>query len=564
MKQLPIPAAALGQHIIILGKTRSGKSSKARVIVEYLLNQEKPVCILDPKGDWSGLRSSGDGQNPGFPVVIFGGDHADYPITEHTGAIVAELIATGNRPAIVDLGGWMVGARTRFFIAFAEAFFKHSRGQRWLVIDEVHNFAPQSQGRIADVETGKMLHWANRLASEGSGKGINLISASQRPQKVSKDYVTSHETLIACRAIHPLDLKAMEDWMSGYDPARAREVRASLPKMQRPDAWVWSPEIDFGPKQITWPLFKTYDSFAAPTSHTVRKLKGWAAIQEGEISERLAKVAEEAKANDPKELRTRIVERDRRIVDLERQLAAKPAGASKEELGAEYDRGLADGQRQAASHATSVIHAAVAVARNAIGAALGELDSSVLTSKLIPPERKNRPVSAKPAPRESAVSAQQYFNSIAPETEPASPTVRKILDVIHRSHPVALTFEAAAARAAVSRRSSAYNSYRKQVEASPELVRREDGRFTSAPGYSAPVGPGTDPIAEFSSKLPPSYAKMLQAIASNGRALSKDEIAEASGVSPTSSGLTAGLSELIALGLVERDGNSYSIHSDLR
>jgi uncharacterized protein DUF87 len=315
---LPIPVAALSQHIIVLGKTRAGKSSKARVIVEHLLRQVKPVCIVDPKGDWYGLRSSADGKSSGFPVVIFGGDHADYPINEHSGAIVAELIASGNRPAIIDLGGWMVGPRTRFFIAFAEAFFRHSRGQRWLVIDEVHNFAPQSQGKVADVDTGKMLHWANRLASEGSGKGINLISASQRPQKVHKDYVTSHETLIACRAVHPLDLGAMEDWMKGYDPTRAKEVRASLPKMQRPDGWVWSPEIDFGPKQITWPLFATYDSFAAPTGHTARKLKGWAAIDESTISARLAKVTEEAKANDPKALKAE-------IADLKRQLAARPA-----------------------------------------------------------------------------------------------------------------------------------------------------------------------------------------------------------------------------------------------
>ena len=49
--RFPIPDAALSQHILLLGKTRSGKSSKMRVIVERFLDKKKPVCIVDPKGD---------------------------------------------------------------------------------------------------------------------------------------------------------------------------------------------------------------------------------------------------------------------------------------------------------------------------------------------------------------------------------------------------------------------------------------------------------------------------------------------------------------------------------
>jgi hypothetical protein len=139
------------------------------------------------KGDWWGLKSSADGKRAGYPVIIFGGEHADVPINALSGKHVAELVATGNRPFIIDLGGWMVGERTRFFIDFASTFFRHTRGPRHLAIDEVHNFAPQ--GKVHDPDAGKMLHWANRLASEGAGKGITLLSASQRPQKVHKDYL---------------------------------------------------------------------------------------------------------------------------------------------------------------------------------------------------------------------------------------------------------------------------------------------------------------------------------------------------------------------------------------
>jgi DNA helicase HerA-like ATPase len=110
---LPISVAALFQHVIILGKTGAGKSSTMRLLVESLLTDSKPVCIIDPKGDWWGLKSSASGKQAGFPVIIFGGDHADIPLTVHAGAYVAELVATGNRPCIIDLGGWTVGDRTQ-------------------------------------------------------------------------------------------------------------------------------------------------------------------------------------------------------------------------------------------------------------------------------------------------------------------------------------------------------------------------------------------------------------------------------------------------------------------
>jgi hypothetical protein len=38
------------------------------------------------------------GQGPGYPVIIFGGEHADIPLTAHDGAYVAEMIAAVTGP----------------------------------------------------------------------------------------------------------------------------------------------------------------------------------------------------------------------------------------------------------------------------------------------------------------------------------------------------------------------------------------------------------------------------------------------------------------------------------
>lgn len=314
---MKLPSQIFEQHIAVLGKTGSGKSSALRYCVEHLLDEQKPVCIIDPKGDWWGLKSSASGKSAGYPVVIFGGEHADVPLNEHSGKHIAELIAIGNRPCIIDLGGWMVGERTRFFVDFASTLFRTTRGKRYIVIDEVHNFAPQ-QKIEKNPDAMKMKHWANRLASEGRGKGLTILSASQRPQKVDKDFLTCAETLVAMRVIHKLDRDAIKDWIDGAgDPAKGKEVLDTLANNERGEAWLWSPEAKFGPKRFTFPMFKTYDSFAADANTGTSKLKGWASVDLDEVSAKLAATIEEAKANDPAELK-------KQIAELKRQVAAKP------------------------------------------------------------------------------------------------------------------------------------------------------------------------------------------------------------------------------------------------
>jgi hypothetical protein len=239
------------------------------------------------------------------------------PLNAHAGASVAELVATGNRPCVIDLGGWMVGERTRFFIDFASTLFRTTTAPLRLVIDEVHNFAPQQKFE-KNPDAMKMLHWSNRLASEGAGKGIVILSASQRPQKVHKDFLTCAETLVAMRVIHPLDRGAIKEWIDGCpDAAKGKEVLTSLASMARGEGWVWSPEVCFGPKRVKFPMFATYDSFAAPTGQTAKPLKGWASVDLEDVKAKLVAVVEEAKANDPKELK-------RQIGELQKQLNAKP------------------------------------------------------------------------------------------------------------------------------------------------------------------------------------------------------------------------------------------------
>jgi len=325
---LPIPIKALDQHLVVLGKTGAGKSSALRVLVEHLLDRKKRVCIVDPKGDWWGLKSSADGKHAGYPVIMFGdfknADASDVPINELAGKQIAELIATGNRPCVIGFRGWMTGRMVQFWIDFAATLFSANAGELYLVIDEVHHFAPK--GKIQDPQAGKCLHWSNRLMNEGRGIGLVNLIASQRPQKVHNDTLTACETLVAMRVIHKADRDAVEDWIKGCgDPVQGRDVLNALANMARGDAFVWSPEIGFGPTRLSFPLFRTFDSFAPPQLQRAVSARSWADVDLGEVRQKLSAIIERAKADDPKELRREIAELKHQLRTAKTEAPAPPA-----------------------------------------------------------------------------------------------------------------------------------------------------------------------------------------------------------------------------------------------
>lgn len=311
-----IPSKVLEQHIAILGKTGSGKSYTAKGIAERLLREKRRVCIIDPTSGWYGLRSDVTGKKPAFPIVVFGGEHGDVPLGQNHGAAIAEIIATTDTSAILDTRHMTVGERTRFFTDFAETLLRKNKGPLQLIIDEAHVFAPQ--GRVNDPQSGKMLHAANNLVSLGRGIGLRIILISQRPAKLHKDSLTQAETLIAMRLIAPQDRRAVEDWIGEWaDPAKGKQILASLPSLPTGEGWIWSPEVGIL-ERVTFPKITTYDTSRAPDGESGKIVL--ANIDLPSIQARLETVASDAFNDDPKRLRARIAE-------LERAAKSSPVSA---------------------------------------------------------------------------------------------------------------------------------------------------------------------------------------------------------------------------------------------
>ena len=121
-----------------------GKTYAAKGLIEQLMSVGGRVCVVDPLGVWWGLRAAADGVAPGYPVIVFGGRHADIPLGEGMGAALGRLVGTRPRACVVDLSEFGTSAAQRLFMtAFAGALRAVNTEPLYLVLDEADVWAPQ-------------------------------------------------------------------------------------------------------------------------------------------------------------------------------------------------------------------------------------------------------------------------------------------------------------------------------------------------------------------------------------------------------------------------------------
>jgi hypothetical protein len=569
--KLCFPEKILDQHLVVLGKTGAGKSSALRHIVEHLLRHKKRVCIIDPKGDWAGLKSSADGKEPGFPVIGFGNfkepKATDVPLNPQSGKHVAELITSGNRPCIIGFRGWMPGQMTDFWLDFAPALFNANEGELYVVIDEVHNFAPK--GKILDPKAGRVIHWTNRLLAEGRGLGLIFLIASQRPQKVHNDTLTCCETLVAMRVNHAADRQATKDWIDGCgDKAQGMEVLNNLAQLSRGEAYVWSPEIGFGPTRLKFPMFETFDSFAPPQLQRKISESGWSAVDLDAVKTKLAAVIEEAKENDPIALKKTIQELRQAL----RQAQTAKGQVDPQEVEKAVQRALG-AQQQAFNEAVDRIKKqGMDVGRElkVVAERLETLSAAVMTTDIKLPAQKEyvaRPRTESDYGRPSAGSVNRGF--MPPRAASQNGHSKKLRDGAERMlsalvswHPNGMK-EGQMRAMARMKKSGTYTTYKSDLRQGGYIEERGGLMFASSAGLSyfgdnVPVAPQTtkEVVSLWSGKLRDGARRMLQVlIEAGGEYVDKETLAQRAGLTESGT-FTTYISDLRTANLIVSERGS--------
>lgn len=301
---LELPIESVTQTFAVLAMRGAGKTHTASVLAEEFCDARLPFAVLDPTGAWWGLRASADGKGEGYPVTILGGDHADAPLEETAGKVVADMLAEEPRPLVLDLSRLSKGAMRRFVADFAERLYEKNRDPLHLIIDEADAFAPQKPRP----DEMRMLGAIDEIQRRGRIRGLGCTLVSQRSAVLNKDVLTQAEVLIALRTAHPRDRAPVLEWMKVHaTPEQMQEVTESLAKLPKGDAWIMSAGwLDLFAR-VHIRARRTFNSSATPKPGERRiQPAAFARIDPKILQERLSSSIEKAKAEDPKELRKRI------------------------------------------------------------------------------------------------------------------------------------------------------------------------------------------------------------------------------------------------------------------
>lgn len=311
---LPLDFVTCTQAILAI--KRVGKSYTASVQAEELLKAGQQIVAIDVTGAWYGLRSNAAGDGPGFPVVIFGGDHGDVALEEGAGEVLAEAIVTERFSAIIDISLFRKGQAQRFLAVFFEALYRRNREAMHVFMDEADFYAPQKPFG----EEARTLGAVNDIVRRGGIRGIGCTLITQRASVLNKDVLTQAGIVTALRVSHPRDMAAILEWVDVHSSrADAQAMMTALPSLPIGTAFVWAPG---------WPTEKgiferiqirqreTFNSGATPKAGQVAKQpKVMAKLDIDKLGEQIASTVKRQRDNDPSELK-------RTIADLRKQLAA--------------------------------------------------------------------------------------------------------------------------------------------------------------------------------------------------------------------------------------------------
>lgn len=301
---LELPIEAVTQTFGLLGKRGGGKTYGAMKLAELMLNAGAQVVVLDPVGNWYGLRLSADGKGKGISIPVFGGENGDVPLEPEAGALIAKLIVEKQFSAVLDVSNFRKNDRKRFVTDFAEELFhrkKTSRSALHVFFEESQVFVPQKTFKGEE----RMLGAFEDLIKLGRNYGIGASLISQRPQAVNKDVLNQTEVLIAFQMTGPQERKTIAGWIA--EKGLSENLEEILPALEIGQAYLWSPQWLKLSKKIRILKKWTYDASSTPAvGAKIVKPKDLSPVDVEKIKEEMSDVVKRAEENDPKALRKEI------------------------------------------------------------------------------------------------------------------------------------------------------------------------------------------------------------------------------------------------------------------
>lgn len=568
--------ATLDTAKVIVGQSGAGKTVTAKHDVEQLLADRRHVAIYDPTGVWYGLRSDAAGTGPGFDVPIFGGEHGDVPIRPTDGAAIARIIIEQRVSAIVDLSG-MDNSRDwrRFMDDHVAALRGKPKANFHPVFDEADEFAPERPADDIGFRLRENMVW---LAKRGRVKGFVPTFITQRTAEIAWAVISQAQTIVAHQLMAPTDQASIEKYLKSHGSAEQRKVvMESLATLAVGERWIYSPRLKILERGMTPPI-ATFDSSRTPAPGELHvEPRTLAQLDVSSIRAALAPLpADPSIPSDPVKAYEAgaatgemLIERDRRIADLESMLAgAQRAGRL------QFTRALA------AEDAADALRRGLAALRDRVAGLMTAAEwfdlPQDVTDNLDSPNANLHPSDAlsteppieadvcDPAPAEDRGRGAAALPTVLEQPSPpgnSSTRGRRALQALVAYHPLGLIEEQWAFIAGFTRKGGTWGTYKSALRASGLIV-ESDGRWRATDaGVAEIVGPlpafpnlGPDLATYWGAKTASTGKLVAVLIKRFPHFVTRDGLAADVGMSPTGGSYGTYLSRLRSKRLIEEQG----------
>jgi hypothetical protein len=576
--RLTLPADAVTQTFACIGRKGAGKTYLATVLAEQMLDLAAQVVVLDPVGNWWGLRVAADGRSKGKDIFIAGGEHGDVPILPEAGARFARLVVDRSVSIVLDCSGFRQGERKRFAADFAEEFFHRKKTQRsacHLFVEEAQLFCPQRTGP----DEARMLGAFENIIRLGRNYGIGATMISQRPQSINKEVLSQVECLCVLQVNGTHERKALEEWVQ--EAGADRKLVGELPGLARGEGYIWSPSWLRAFQRVRFSGKTTFDASATPEVGKQTRSALLTQVDIEALKTDLAEVVAQAQKDDPKLLR-------RRIAELERATAAASPAADPAEL-ATLRQQVQDHKRQAldlAHRITAIQREAESCVKSlatAVEARLTELLQDLFRANMgislvgdpgavvsFEPIIQRRSVVLLQKPPVTSKTGDSCLTSTNCDL-PLRAGARRMLAALCQWFPSGRTEAQLAAQVRMKRTSGTWAAYKSDLRNGGCIEVHADGLWYATEagqnfaGLDVPGTPATteDVIALWNSKLRKGARQMLEILVRHaGATLSRDELGAAVGLEPSAGTFAAYLSDLKQAGLIVVDRDGVRAHKE--
>ncbi|WP_224336828.1 helicase HerA domain-containing protein [Haloprofundus halobius] len=232
----------------ITGKSGSGKSNTASVVIEKLLDSQFPVLIVDTDGEYYGLKEE-------YEILHAGADEeCDIVVSPEHAERIATLALEQNVPIILDVSGYLDenDADEMVLQTARQLFAKEKKLKKpfLMLVEECHEYIPEKGGMG---EAGKMLI---KIGKRGRKHGLGIVGISQRPADVKKDYITQCDWLVWHRLTWGNDTKVVGRILG-------KEYADAIESMNDGEAFMmtdWSETL----RRVQFRRKQTFDAGATP------------------------------------------------------------------------------------------------------------------------------------------------------------------------------------------------------------------------------------------------------------------------------------------------------------